>query len=127
MEEFEDVGLLLDLAGNVLPVLFEYFEFLILGRCLVFHNLFTEHFEHLHNLLFDHFPNLNKLVHFIKCKISPIDNVFFEELDEGTGEDLLDLVDVVLGFGLDLLQVADDFEVVLGLGGVGLLLGGDVD
>lgn len=103
MKEFENVGLLLDLAGNVLPVLFKYFEFLILRRCLVFHNFFTEHFEHLYNLLFDHFPNLNKLVHFIKCKISPIDNVFFEELDEGTGENLLNLVDVVLGFGLDLL------------------------
>ena len=127
MEEFEDVGLLFDLGGNVLPVLLKYFEFLILCRCLVFHNFFTEHFEHLHNLLFDHFPNLDKLVHLIKYKISPIDDIFFEELDEGTGENLLDLVDVVLGFGLDLLEVGDDFEVVLGLGRVGLLLGGNID
>jgi hypothetical protein len=128
LEQFEDVGLLLNLARDVLPVFLKHFKLLILSRGLIFHNLLTEHFEHLDNLFFDHFPDLNKLIHFIERKISPIDNIFFEELDEGTGEDLLDLVDVVLGFGLDLLEVADDFEVVLGLGGlVGLLLCGDAD
>lgn len=100
---------------------------MVLGWGLIFDYLLAEHFVHLDDFFFDCFPDFNEFVHFVEGEIPPVEDVFLKELDEGAGEDLLDLVDVVLGFGLDVVEVGDYFELVEGLGVFFLCGIGEVD
>lgn len=82
LQQLQNVRLLFDLRGDVFPILLQDFELLVFVDCFVSHRRLHEHFVHLNDLLFYHFPNLNEFIHFIKGEISPVHDVFFEELDE---------------------------------------------